>query len=142
MIVMGYNVKRVLVDQGSSADILFWEAFAGMKIPNDRLLPYTGTLVGFAGDQVMARGNVKIGTSLTPEDEERLVRVLKDNVSAFAWHSSDMPGIDLDFLCHKLAIDPSAKAGIQEGRKFGEEKRRAIAEETQKLVMAGHVREI
>nr|KYP62324.1 hypothetical protein KK1_016856 [Cajanus cajan] len=34
-IVMGYNVKRVLIDQGSSADILFWETFEGMKIPND-----------------------------------------------------------------------------------------------------------
>ncbi|XP_020218761.1 uncharacterized protein LOC109801992 [Cajanus cajan] len=49
-IVMGYNVKRGLIDQGSSADILFWEAFEGMKIPNDRLIPYAGTLVGFAGD--------------------------------------------------------------------------------------------
>ncbi|XP_020235081.1 uncharacterized protein LOC109814952 [Cajanus cajan] len=55
-IVMGYNVKRVLIDQGSSADILFWETFEGMKIPNDRLIPYAGTLVGFAGDQVTARG--------------------------------------------------------------------------------------
>nr|KYP59660.1 hypothetical protein KK1_015096 [Cajanus cajan] len=53
---MGYNVKRVLVDQGSSANILFWEAFVGMKIPNDRLVPYARTLVGFVGDQVMARG--------------------------------------------------------------------------------------
>ncbi|XP_020206004.1 uncharacterized protein LOC109791150 [Cajanus cajan] len=54
-IVMGYNVKRVLVDQGSLADILFWETFVGMKIPNDRLVPYTGTLVSFAGDQVMGQ---------------------------------------------------------------------------------------
>ncbi|XP_020206975.1 uncharacterized protein LOC109792009 [Cajanus cajan] len=48
----------------------------------------------------------------------------------------------MDFLCHKLAIDPSAKVVIQKRRKFDEEKRRAIAEETQKLVMAGHIREI
>nr|KYP54333.1 Retrovirus-related Pol polyprotein from transposon 17.6 [Cajanus cajan] len=53
-----------------------------------------------------------------------------------------MPGIDPDFLCHRLAIDPNAKAVIQKRRKFGEEKRRAIAEETNKLVLAGHVREI
>nr|KYP72715.1 hypothetical protein KK1_005315 [Cajanus cajan] len=53
---MGYNVKRVLVDQGSSANIMFWEAFVGMKIPTDRLMSYAGTLVGFAGDQVIARG--------------------------------------------------------------------------------------
>nr|KYP68455.1 Retrovirus-related Pol polyprotein from transposon opus [Cajanus cajan] len=64
--------------------------------------------------EVMEGRNVKIGTSLTPEDEERLVRVLKDNVSVFAWHSSGMPGIDPDFLCHKLAIDPSAKARLMD----------------------------
>ncbi|XP_020206440.1 uncharacterized protein LOC109791543 [Cajanus cajan] len=265
---MGYNVKRIVVDQGSSTNILFWEAFMGMKIPNDRLIPYVGTLVGFAGDQVMARGyvdlemtfgqgsqmktvtirylvmnaqssynilisrptlnkvgaivstshlkvkyplsngdvgvlkvdqevsrtcyadslkarrhlystpaekhihsieldprmgqfdhqpapaedikevavmegrTVKIGTSLTPENEERLVKVLKENASVFAWHSSDMPGVDPDFLCHKLAIEPNAKAVIQKRRKFGEEKRTAIAEETNKLVRVGHVREI
>nr|KYP76663.1 Transposon Ty3-G Gag-Pol polyprotein [Cajanus cajan] len=86
--------------------------------------------------------NVKIGTYLNYEEEEKLVRVLKDNVSAFAWHSSDMPGIDPNFLCHKLAIDPSAKAIILKRRKFGEEKRKAIAKETKKLVLAGHVREI
>ncbi|XP_020217746.1 uncharacterized protein LOC109801147 [Cajanus cajan] len=62
-IVMRYNVKRVLVDQGSSADILFWEAFEGMKIPNDRLIPYAGTLVGFAGDQVIARGYADLETT-------------------------------------------------------------------------------
>ncbi|XP_020240273.1 uncharacterized protein LOC109819092 [Cajanus cajan] len=62
-IVMGYNVKRVLVDQGSSTDILFWEAFVGMKIPNDRLVPYAGTLVGFVGDQVMAKGYADLETT-------------------------------------------------------------------------------
>ncbi|XP_020224171.1 uncharacterized protein LOC109806206 [Cajanus cajan] len=62
-IVMGYNVKRVLIDQGSSADILFWETFEGMKIPNDRLIPYAGTLVGFAGDQVIARGYADLETT-------------------------------------------------------------------------------
>nr|KYP52865.1 hypothetical protein KK1_025251 [Cajanus cajan] len=60
---MGYNVKRVLIDQGSSADILFWETFEGMKIPNDRLIPYAGTLVGFAGDQVIARGYTDLETT-------------------------------------------------------------------------------
>nr|KYP65652.1 hypothetical protein KK1_011905 [Cajanus cajan] len=62
-IVMGYNVKRVLIDQGSSADILFRETFEGMKIPNDRLIPYAGTLVGFAGDQVIARGYADLETT-------------------------------------------------------------------------------
>ncbi|XP_020237714.1 uncharacterized protein LOC109816947 [Cajanus cajan] len=62
-IVMGYNVKHVLVDQGSSADIMFWEAFVGMKILTDRLMPYAGTLVGFAGNQVTARGYADLETT-------------------------------------------------------------------------------
>nr|KYP44754.1 Retrovirus-related Pol polyprotein from transposon opus [Cajanus cajan] len=265
---MGYNVKRVLIDQGSFADILFWETFEGMKIPNDRLIPYAGTLVGFVGDQVTARGyadlettfgqgaqmktvvvrylvvnaqsfysiligrptlnklgavvstshlkvkyplpngtvgtlrvdqevarkcygdslkarrrlytaqveqevhsidldprvshfdrrpapaedikevtlaegkKVKVGTSLSQEDAEKLIEVLKANMSAFAWHVKDMPGVDPDFMCHKLAIDPRAKPVIQKRRKFGEDKRKAITEETDKLLTAGFVREI
>nr|KYP59710.1 Retrovirus-related Pol polyprotein from transposon 17.6 [Cajanus cajan] len=85
---------------------------------------------------------VKIGVSLAKEDKEGLLTVLKSNVSAFAWSASDMPGIDPDFLCHRLMVDPNAKPVIQKRRKFGEDKRKAIAEETKKLLVAGHIREI
>ncbi|KAJ1411149.1 hypothetical protein SESBI_21393 [Sesbania bispinosa] len=34
-----YKVQRVLVDQGSSTDILYWEAFKKLQIPSDWLLP-------------------------------------------------------------------------------------------------------
>nr|KYP50247.1 Retrovirus-related Pol polyprotein from transposon 297 family [Cajanus cajan] len=85
---------------------------------------------------------VKIGVSLAKEDEEGLLTVLKSNVSAFAWGVGDMPGIDPDFLCHRLMVDPKAKPVIQKRRKFGEDKKRAIAEETKKLLTAGHIREI
>nr|KYP76256.1 Retrovirus-related Pol polyprotein from transposon 17.6 [Cajanus cajan] len=91
----------------------------------------------------MAEGkNVKIGTSLSQEDAGRLIKVLKANMTAFTWHARDMPGVDPDFMCHRLAIDPGAKPVIQKRRKFGEEKRKAIVKETNKLLMAGHVREI
>nr|KYP66333.1 Retrovirus-related Pol polyprotein from transposon 17.6 [Cajanus cajan] len=39
-------------------------------------------------------------------------------MSAFAWHVKDMPGVDPDFMCHKLAIDPRAKPVIQKRRKI------------------------
>nr|KYP33936.1 Transposon Ty3-I Gag-Pol polyprotein [Cajanus cajan] len=85
---------------------------------------------------------VKVGTSLSQEDAKKLVEVLKANMSAFAWHVKDMPRVDPDFMCHKLAIDPRAKPVIQKRRKFGENKRKAIAEETDKLLTTGFIREI
>jgi len=53
-----------------------------------------------------------------------------------------MPGIDLDFLCHQLTMDEKVKPTVQRRRKFTEEKRLTIREETQKIFVVGHIREI
>ena len=45
-----WSVKRVLVDPGSSADVLYWEAFKGMEFDKTELLPFNGTLVRFSGE--------------------------------------------------------------------------------------------
>nr|KYP70671.1 hypothetical protein KK1_009899 [Cajanus cajan] len=92
-IVMGYNVKRVLVDQGSSTDIMFWEAFIGMRIPTDRLMPYAGTLVGFAGDQVTARGYADLETTFGQGDHMKtiIVRYLVVNAQSSSGGSTSSP---------------------------------------------------
>ena len=46
----GRKVHRVLVDQGSSADVMFWSTFNKMQLSFDQLRPYTNCLYGFAGD--------------------------------------------------------------------------------------------
>jgi len=53
-----------------------------------------------------------------------------------------MPSIGPDNLCHHLTIDPQVKLVTQRRRKFKEEKRLPIKEETQKLEEANHIREI
>jgi len=50
------KVHRVLVDQGSSADILFWDAFVSLGIPFEKLEQFDGILVGFTDDLVQVRG--------------------------------------------------------------------------------------
>ena len=55
-------------------------------------------------------------------------------MSAFAWLTIDMPGIDPDFLCHWLMIDPQTSPVSQRRRKYNEEKKLAIQEETTTLV--------
>nr|KYP47738.1 hypothetical protein KK1_030620 [Cajanus cajan] len=53
-----------------------------------------------------------------------------------------MPGLDADFICHKLAIHKEAKPVAQRKRKVGDERREAIVAETQKLPNAGFIREV
>ncbi|XP_075665378.1 uncharacterized protein LOC142635047 [Castanea sativa] len=47
-----YNIHRVLVDNGSLADILYYPAFQQMGIEKERLVPNNTPLVGFGGARV------------------------------------------------------------------------------------------
>jgi hypothetical protein len=83
-----------------------------------------------------------IGTSLQPEEREKILATLKRNIDLFAWHPSDMPGIDETIITHKLSISPETKPVSQKKRKVGEERRAAIIEEVTKLKEAGFIKEI
>ena len=51
----------------------------------------------------------QIGSELPANLENELKTFLRENIDLFAWTPADMPGIDPEFLCHKLMIDPKAK---------------------------------
>ncbi|RDX84949.1 Retrovirus-related Pol polyprotein from transposon 17.6, partial [Mucuna pruriens] len=53
-----------------------------------------------------------------------------------------MPGIDPQFMNHKLSIAEGARPVVQKKRKQGEEKSRAIKEEIEKLLKVGFIREV
>jgi len=65
VITAGRKVHRVLVDQGSSADVMFWSAFNKLRLSPDLLRPYTGCLYGFADNQVEVRGYLELRTTFT-----------------------------------------------------------------------------
>ncbi|GFZ10804.1 hypothetical protein Acr_22g0002020 [Actinidia rufa] len=49
-IVANFNVQRILIDSGSSADILFISVFEKMKVGIDKLHPFHTPLIGFGGN--------------------------------------------------------------------------------------------
>ncbi|XP_020201880.1 uncharacterized protein LOC109787735 [Cajanus cajan] len=55
-------VKKTLVDQGSSTDILYWNTFKQLGIPEESLEPYHEPLVGFSCERVMTRGSIDLYT--------------------------------------------------------------------------------
>ncbi|XP_072064320.1 uncharacterized protein [Arachis hypogaea] len=57
-------VKKVLLDPGSSADVLFYSTFQKMKLSNNILQSTGGDLVGFSGKRVPIIGSVWLQTTL------------------------------------------------------------------------------
>ena len=55
-----YNTYRILVDNGSSADILYYPAFQQMRIDRERLVSMNTSLVGFGGTRVNPLGVVTL----------------------------------------------------------------------------------
>ena len=74
--------------------------------------------------------------------QNQIAEVIAQNLDAFTWSASDMPGIDPDFLCDRLTMDPKVRHVYQRRRMFNEERRQVIKEETKKLLSANHIREI
>ena len=58
----GYDVKRVLVDQGSGAEIMYPDLFKELKLklkPKD-LACYDSPLIGFDGKIVFSKGQIRL----------------------------------------------------------------------------------
>ena len=53
-------MHRVLVDNGSSADILYYPAFQQMRIDKEQLIPTNAPLVGFEGSRVFPLGSITL----------------------------------------------------------------------------------
>ena len=56
----GFNTRRILVDNGSSADIIYLSAFQQLKVDQKRLCPFNSPLVSFSGDKVYPKGIVTL----------------------------------------------------------------------------------
>ncbi|KAK3003449.1 hypothetical protein RJ639_018209 [Escallonia herrerae] len=59
-----FDVKRVLIDNGSSAEILFHDAFKKMNIPTDRLRNMDTSLYGFSNHPVTAEGIIALPVAI------------------------------------------------------------------------------
>ena len=60
VMIEGFNTRRVLVDNGSSADIIYLSAFQQLKVDQKRLRPFDSPLVSFSRDKVYPKGIVML----------------------------------------------------------------------------------
>ena len=55
----GYDVKRVMVDGGSGAEIMYPDLYKGLKLTPEDLTPYSSSLMSFNGKTVMSKGQIR-----------------------------------------------------------------------------------
>ena len=53
---------------------------------------------------------VRIGSRLKDEQKQELVHCLRAHADVFTWTHKDVPGIDPEAACHRLAIKKDAQA--------------------------------
>ncbi|XP_065050290.1 uncharacterized protein LOC135680338 [Musa acuminata AAA Group] len=58
------QVKRIMVDTGSSADILYFDAFQKLELSRDALGPMSSTLTGFTGESISPLGAIVLPLTL------------------------------------------------------------------------------
>ncbi|KAL2491337.1 Integrase catalytic domain-containing protein [Abeliophyllum distichum] len=84
---------------------------------------------------------LRIGKELNRSVRSELIAFLKSNTDVFAWEHADMEGIDPTVSCHKLNTSPDVRPRQQRRRPLNPERYEALANEVEKLLKCGFIRE-
>ena len=57
----------------------------------------------------------QIGSQLPQQEREELIEFLNQNIDVFAWNTYEASGVDPEFICHNLNVNPlvAPSASIQ-----------------------------
>ena len=59
----------------------------------------------------------QVGASMNDEDRVQVLLFLTQNIDIFAWNPYEVPGVDPEFIVHKLNVDPSYPSKKQKPRR-------------------------
>ncbi|VFQ69268.1 unnamed protein product [Cuscuta campestris] len=92
----GVDVSRVLVDTGSSVNVLYLDAFEKLKLCLTRLEPLKTPLSGFTGDSVEAEGSILLTCELGTRDKviQKQMRFVVVNIECVHNAILGRPGIN------------------------------------------------
>ena len=97
-------------DVGNIDDPLSGQSECDSDTEDRKVTPISGSieLIDFrALDQPR---EIRISSSLSPDERSRLINLLRSYLDVFAWSYEDMPGLDPTIIQHHLPILPHAKS--------------------------------
>ena len=56
----GYDVKRVMVDQGSATEMMYPDLYKGLNLKAEDLMPYSSPLMSFEGKIIIPKGQARL----------------------------------------------------------------------------------
>ena len=56
----GYDVKRIMVDQGNGVEIIYPDLYKGLNLRLEDLTSYDSPLVSFDGKAVIPKGQIRL----------------------------------------------------------------------------------
>ena len=65
--IWGYDMKRVMVDQGSTAEIMYPDLYKGLNLKAEDITPYSSPLVSFEGKIITPKGQVRLPVQTSSE---------------------------------------------------------------------------
>ena len=63
----GYDVKRIMVDQGSAVEIMYPDLYKGLNLKAEDLTPYSSPLVSFKGKIIIPKGQIRLPVQTSSE---------------------------------------------------------------------------
>ena len=69
-LIGGYDVKRLMVDQGSVAEIMYPDLFKGLNLRTEDLTPYSSPLISFEGKVIILKGQIRLPVQTGSETVE------------------------------------------------------------------------
>ena len=70
--ICGYDVKRVMIDQGNAVEIMYPDLYKGLGLKPENLTAYSSPLVSFESKMVVPKGQIRlpvqVGTNVVEVD--------------------------------------------------------------------------
>lgn len=83
----------------------------------------------------------QVGTQLSLAKKEELLVLLKSNLDVFTWSAYGAPGVDPEFICHHLNVNPAIMPKRQQPRHSSKKHAELVKENVNKLKQAGAIKE-
>jgi len=70
-----FTIMKMLVNQGSLVDILYWKIFKQMRIVEEEMMTYDDQVVSFSGERVGTRGYIKLYTTFDEGEVRKTIKI-------------------------------------------------------------------